>query len=46
MKMQITLTGGWKIMNMAKLGIEIQSEKHLVNENSSIKTMSHAIHYA
>jgi hypothetical protein len=46
MNPQITLTGDWKMMNMAKLGIVLQAAKLLGNTGNPMNTGLRAIHYA
>ena len=46
MNRQITLTGGWKIMNMVELGTVSQARKHLGNVYNPMFYKKRSIHYA
>lgn len=46
MNPQITLTGDWKMMNMAKVGMVLQAAKPLGNTENPMNTGLRAIHYA
>jgi hypothetical protein len=46
MNLQITLTGGWKIMNMHKLGTVLQVVKRLGNTYNPMFYKERSIHYA
>jgi hypothetical protein len=46
MNLQITLTGGWKIMNMHKLGTVLQVVKRLGNAYNPMFYKERSIHYA
>lgn len=46
MNRKITLTGEWKMMNMAKLGIVLYAAKPFGNTGNPMNTGLRAIHYA